>query len=156
MSLCDHLAKQCISIRVEAVDKEEALSLLAREAEKAGLVSDHRDFLENLKTRENEMSTGVGRGLAVPHAEVAGAADTFVICATLEKPIEYNSLDQAPVDVIFLIGGKPGEVGLHLQILARIARMARQEEFLFRLREQRSPEGFLQVVEEAEESLYRQ
>ena len=154
MKLRDHLSRSCIKIGLEAGDREEVLSQLAREAEAAGLVSDQRLFLEHLKAREAEMSTGVGRGLAVPHAEVAGAKSTFVIGATLKKPVEYISIDDEPVDVVFLIGGKPGEVGLHLQLLARIARLARQPEFLTRLRSQKSAQGFIEVVEEAEGSLY--
>ena len=154
LTLCDHLSQECVCIGLEAGEREEALSLLSREAEAAGLVPDQRAFLEQLKSREAEMSTGVGRGLAVPHAEVSGARETFVIGALLKKPVEYQALDDIPVDVIFLIGGKPGEVGLHLQLLARIARIARQSDFLSRLREQKTKEGFISLVEEAEKSLY--
>jgi len=154
LTLCEHLATTCIQIGIEATEREEVLAQLAIEAEATGLVSDHRRFLESLKTREAEMSTGVGRGLAVPNAEVAGARRTFVIGATLNRPVPYHSIDGQPVDVIFLIGGKPGEVGLHLQLLARIARLARQPEFLARLRRQRTAEAFLSVIEEAEQQLY--
>lgn len=154
LKLSEHLSKPCVRIGVDASDRESLLSTLAQVAQGAGLVSDHRLFLEHLKKREEEMSTGVGRGLAVPHAEVPGAESTFVIGATLLKAVEYKSLDSVPVDVVFLIGGKPGAVGLHLQLLSRIARLARQPEFLVRLKEQDSPEGFLAVIEEAEELLY--
>jgi mannitol/fructose-specific phosphotransferase system IIA component (Ntr-type) len=148
------MTNSCVRIGLEAGGAEEVLDILAREAESSGLVSDHRLFLEQLKIREAEMSTGVGLGLAVPHAEVAGAGRTFVIGATLTRPIEYKSIDDQPVDVVFLIGGRPGEVGLHLQLLARIARLARQPEFLSRLRSQETADGFISVIEEAEESLY--
>jgi len=154
LTLSDHLSKSCIRIGLAASDREELLAMLARSAQSEGLVADHRIFLENLKRREAEMSTGVGRGLAVPHAEVAGADDTFVIGATLMQAVDYKSLDHVPVDVVFLIGGKPGAVGLHLQLLARIARLARQPEFLEKLKEQDTSQGFLEVIEEAEELLY--
>ena len=154
LTLYSHLSQACICIGLEVDEREEALAQLAQKAEVAGLVPDHRSFIEQLKAREAEMSTGVGRGLAVPHAEVAGAKDTFVIGATLTRPVDYQALDNTPVDVIFLIGGKPGEVGLHLQLLARIARLARQPDFLSRLRKQESAEGFISLVEEAEKSLY--
>jgi len=155
LTLSDHLSRNCIQIGIEAKEREDILVHLAREAEAAGLVIDHRAFFENLKAREAEMSTGVGRGLAVPHAEVAGAKRTFVMGATLCQPVAYHSIDDEPVEVIFLIGGKPGEVGLHLQLLARIARLARQPEFLARLKEQKTPDGFVAAVEEAENSLYK-
>ncbi|MFO8055704.1 MAG: PTS sugar transporter subunit IIA [bacterium] len=154
LKLSEHLSKPCVRIGVDASDRESLLFTLAQVAEGAGLVSDHRLFLEHLKQREDEMSTGVGRGLAVPHAEVPGTEDTFVIGATLLNAVEYKSLDSVPVDVVFLIGGKPGAVGLHLQLLARIARLARQPEFLTRLKEQETSEGFLEVIAEAEELLY--
>ena len=154
LTLSEHLSAKGTRIGLEAADRDEALLLLAREAEAAGLVPDHRSFLENLKVREAEMSTGVGHGFAVPHAEVAGAKRTFVLGATLARPIEYQSLDQAPVEVMFLIGGKPGEVGLHLQLLARIARLARAPEFKARLRDQKRAEDLIAVIHSAEKSLY--
>jgi PTS system nitrogen regulatory IIA component len=140
------MTNSCIRIGLEAGGTEEVLDILAREAEASGLVSDHRLFFEQLKLREAEMSTGVGLGLAVPHAEVAGASRTFVIGATLTRPIEYKSIDDQPVDIVFLIGGRPGEVGLHLQLLARIARLARQPEFLAKLRSQKTAEGFMSAA----------
>ena len=154
LTLSERLVKPAVRIGLDVSGPEEILSELAEQARQQGLVNDQRVFLEHLKKREAEMSTGVGRGLAVPHAEVPGAKSTFVLGATLKNPIEYSSIDGVPVDVIFLIGGKPGEVGLHLQLLARIARMARQTGFLSKLREQKTSEGFIAVVEEAESSIY--
>ncbi len=154
LTLSDHLSKSCIQIGLAVSDREDLLAILARSAQAEGLVADHRIFLDNLKRRESEMSTGVGRGLAVPHAEVPGTDATFVIGATLMQAVEYQSLDQVPVDVVFLIGGKPGAVGLHLQLLARIARLARQPEFLDKLKNQDTSQGFLEVIEEAEDMLY--
>ena len=127
LTLSDHLSKSCVQIGLLAGARKDLLDHLAREAVAAGLVDNHNLFLENLIKRESEMSTGVGRGLAVPHAEVSGAKETFVIGATLKDPVDYFSIDEEPVDIVFLIGGKPGEVGLHLQLLARIARLARLE-----------------------------
>ncbi len=154
LTLGDHLSKSCVCLGLEADGSDAAISLLARKAESCGLVGDHRSFLEKLRAREAEMSTGVGRGLAVPHAVVAGAQSTFVIGATLSESIDYQAIDDVPVDIIFLIGGKPGEVGLHLQLLARIARLARQPEFLVKLRDQNNAAGFIEAVEAAEGSLY--
>lgn len=154
MTLCNHMDRRCLSIQLDAKTREEALHALALRAESEGLVDDHEDFFEKLKIREEEMSTGVGRGIAVPHAEVPDAVDTFVIGATLVSPVEYQALDDMPVDIIFLIGGKPGKTGLHLQILSRIARLARQPEFLHRLRLQRDPEAFWNTIEEEENRLY--
>ena len=99
LTLRDHLTNSLIRIGMEAGGANEALELLARDAEASGLVGDHRLFLEQLQLRESEMSTGVGLGLAVPHAEVSGAKKTFVIGATLQTPVEYKSIDGQPVDV---------------------------------------------------------
>ncbi len=154
LKLLRHISKDCVQIGLEAGDRSELLAKLADAAAEGGLVTDGRSFLGRLRDREAEMSTGVGRGLAVPHAEVPGARETFLVGAILKKPVDYKALDDVPVDVVFLIGGKPGEVGLHLQLLARIARLARQPEFLARLRAQKTREGFISVVEEGERSLY--
>ena len=154
LNLSDHLCADQVKIGLSVADREEALTILTQEAESAGLVRDHRIFLTQLRTREAEITTAVGRGLAVPHVEVVGAKATFVISATLASPIDYQAFDHEPVDVIFLIGGKPGEIGIHLQLLARIARMARQPEFLARLRAQKAAKDFIAVVAEAEKQLY--
>jgi nitrogen PTS system EIIA component len=152
--LTDHLREARVFLALRADGRDDLLRRLAREALALGLVGDQRAFFDKLRGREEEISTGIGRGLAVPHTVIAGAHATFVLAAVLDHPIEYKAIDAVPVDVFFLIGGKPGEVALQLQLLARIARLARQPDFIARLRAQPGPAGFIAAVAETEKALY--
>ncbi len=154
MKLSEHLCKDCVKFGVLADDCNDLFSLFAKEAEEAGLVISKKSFYEGLKQRESEMSTGVGKGLAVPHVQVSGAKETFVMGAVLQRPLDFDALDKVPVDVVFVIGGKPGEAGLHLQLLARLARLAREPGFLSKLREQKTNKNFAAVIEECEKNLW--
>lgn len=153
MKLTQFLAPERVWIRVPAVDRNGLLFFLSHQIASSQLVPDEGDFLELLLRREEEMSTGVGRGLAVPHADPPRMRSTMLAAATLEKPIDYQSFDHLPVDVIFMIFGRPDNTSLHLRLLARISRVARLPGFLDRLRQVETAGAFLQAVQEAEDSL---
>jgi mannitol/fructose-specific phosphotransferase system IIA component (Ntr-type) len=153
MKLTQFLAPERVWIKVPADDRNGLLAFLAREIASSRLVPDENDFLDLLLRREEEMSTGVGRGLAVPHADPPQMPSTFLAAATLAKPIDYQSFDRVPVDVVFMIFGRPDNTTLHLRLLARISRVARLSGFLDHLRRVETSQAFLQVVEEAEKSL---
>lgn len=153
MKLMEFLAPERVWIKVPANDRNDLLSFLAREIASSRLVPDENSFLDLLLRREEEMSTGVGRGLAVPHADPPQLPSTFLAAATLARPIDYQSFDRVPVDVIFMIFGSPDNTTLHLRLLARISRVARLPGFLERLRQAETIPAFLRAVEEAEDSL---
>ena len=153
MKLCDYLARDRVWVHVAAASRNELLAFLARETAGVSLVPDEKEFLRLLLLREEEMSTGVGRGLAVPHADPPALKATFLAAATLQAPIDYQSFDHLPVDVVFMIFGCPDNTTLHLRLLARISRIARLPGFLDRLRRAASVEDFLRAVTEAEENL---
>jgi len=153
MKLNQFLGPERVWIKVPAADRDGLLNFLAREIASTRLVPDEGNFLDLLLRREEEMSTGVGRGLAVPHADPPEMRSTFLAAATLARPIDYHSFDHAPVDVIFVIFGRPDNTTLHLRLLARISRLARLPGFLDRLRQAETIPAFLQAVQEAEDSL---
>jgi mannitol/fructose-specific phosphotransferase system IIA component (Ntr-type) len=79
--------------------------------------------------RESVMSTGVGKGLAIPHGRVPGISRNFVAFARLENPIEYGSIDQKPVNLIFLLIGPETQSSLHIKLLSRISRLMNNDAF---------------------------
>ena len=153
MNLNQFLAPERVWIKVPASDRNGLLAFLAREVASSQWVPDEQDFLRLLLCREEEMSTGVGRGLAVPHADPPQMRSTLLAAATLARPIDYQSFDRVPVDVIFMIFGRPDNTTLHLRLLARISRLARLPGFLDRLRQVETGRAFLLAVQEAEDSL---
>lgn len=153
MKLTQYLAPERVWIKVEAASRNDLLAWLARETAGCAWVPDEQEFFQLLLHREEEMSTGVGRGLAVPHADPPAMKSTFLAAATLAAAIDYQSFDRVPVDVVFMIFGCPDNTSLHLRLLARISRIARLPGFLDRLRQVKTAADFLRVVEDAEQSL---
>jgi PTS system nitrogen regulatory IIA component len=136
MKISDFLASTDVAIDVAAADKQKLLSELARNAaSKLNLGSD-RIFAE-LSKREALGSTGVGGGVAIPHARFQSIEKPFGMFARLKKPMEYDAVDGKPVDLVVLlllpeaVGGEP------LGALATIARKLRDPEIAAALRDAR-------------------
>ena len=103
--------------------------------------------------REQKMSTGVGKGFAIPHGKTNSVTDIVGVFGKSEKPVEYNSLDGEPVQLIFLLIGKENLVAKHIKLLSRISRLMNNDEFRKKLIEADSKESILKVFE-AEEQNY--
>lgn len=121
-----------------ASDKEQLLRELAQRAG-AELKCDTHSLLQPLLERENLGSTGLGLGIALPHARIAGLDKFFCLFAKLQKPVAFNAIDDKPVDLVFLLL-IPGNRGNdHLSALAAISRHLRDKVFLEHLRKARTP-----------------
>jgi len=95
---------------------------------------DEKDVLRSLEEREVVQSTGIGDGLALPHAIVPGVDGAVLFVVHLETPIDFAALDGQPVDLIFLLVSPPDGAKLHLRLLARLARLLCRPRFLADLR----------------------
>ncbi len=102
--------------------------------------------------REEKMSTGVGKGFAIPHGKTNSVNDILAAFGKSEAPIEYNSLDGEPVQLIFLLIGKENLVAKHIKLLSRISRLMNNEEFRKKLINADSKESILKIFEEEEQS----
>lgn len=102
--------------------------------------------------REEKMSTGVGKGFAIPHGKTNSVTDILAAFGKSETPIEYNSLDGEPVHLIFLLIGKENLLAKHIKLLSRISRLMNNEEFRKRLIDAESKESILKIFEEEEQS----
>jgi fructose PTS system EIIBC or EIIC component len=102
--------------------------------------------------REEKMSTGVGKGFAIPHGKTNSVYDILAAFGKSEAPIEYNSLDGEPVHLIFLLIGKENLVAKHIKLLSRISRLMNNEEFRKKLINADSKESILKIFEEEEQS----
>jgi len=133
MDLSDLLAPGGIFPAFEATSKKQALlDLSARAGEIVDL--DGRLIYDTLLQRERLGSTGLGRGIAVPHVKLKGLTDIVCLFARLTRPIDFESLDGEPVDLIFLLLAPEHAGGDHLKALARISRLVREPAALERLR----------------------
>jgi len=102
--------------------------------------------------REEKMSTGVGKGFAIPHGKTNSVTDILAAFGKSEKPIEYNSLDGEPVHIVFLLIGKENLLAKHIKLLSRISRLMNNEEFRKRLIEATDKESILKLFQEEEQS----
>lgn len=102
--------------------------------------------------REEKMSTGVGKGFAIPHGKTNSVEDIVAAFGKSETPIEYNSLDGEPVHLVFLLIGKENLLAKHIKLLSRISRMMNNEEFRKKLVEAGSKEVIQKIFQDEEQS----
>jgi nitrogen PTS system EIIA component len=133
MDLGDLISPEAIFPSLKAKSKKQALHELAQKA--ASLTGlEERTIYDTLLQRENLGSTGVGRGIAIPHGQVAALRKIVSVFARLDEPIEFESLDNEPVDLIFLLLAPEHAGADHLKALARISRLLREPASIERLR----------------------
>ena len=127
------VADDCLGARVELDNKTEAFEYMANKLAKA-LETDAESVLEALLKRERTQNTSIGRGVALPHATLAGIASTKLGVFTLKAPIDYQAVDGQLIDVLVVTLGPPKDRQAHLLLLAKVSKMLKQEAFLNALR----------------------
>lgn len=145
MDLGDLVTKDGIVPSLSATTKKQSLQELARHA--ADLTGiPQRDVFDALLQRERLGSTGLGRGIAVPHVKFKSLKDIVCIFARLDGPIDFEAADDEPVDLIFLLLAPEHASGDHLKALARISRLLREPEVSAQLRASQDAETLLTVL----------
>lgn len=133
MDLGDLIDEKAVLGALRVSSKKHALQALA---ERVGALTglDDRVVFEALLQRERLGSTGVGHGIAIPHAKLPGMSRIQGLFARLEKPIEFEALDEEPVDLVFVLIAPEGAGADHLKALARVARVLRDGNVAAKLR----------------------
>ena len=140
MPLTDIVTPNAIIPALKVNSKKQALAeIAARAAELSG--QSERAILDVLLQREKLGSTGVGQGVAIPHGKLPKLERLFGLFARLERPVDFESLDGQPVDLIFLLLAPEGAGADHLKALARVARLLRDPEIARKLRQSREAEA---------------
>lgn len=145
MALNDILALSAVFPALRVGSKKQALQELAARAAEL-LHRDEREIFETLNQRERLGSTGVGSGIAIPHGKLAKMDKLFGMFARLEKPIDFESLDGEPVDLVFLLLAPEAAGADHLKALARVARLLRDPEVARKLRSSRDAAGIHAIL----------
>ena len=148
MNINDMLSDDAFLMNFDGTSKKQVLEELSKLAEiKLGINS--RTLLENLTRREKLGSTAVGNGIAIPHANVANIDKPVVFVSTLINGLDFNSTDDLPVDIIFLLIAPDNKGSEHLQALALISRLLRNKELTTKLRGCKSSESALAVISQS-------
>lgn len=133
MEIVDLITPKSVIPNLRVTSKKQALQELARFA--AGLTGEHeRAIFEVLLERERLGTTGVGAGVAIPHGKLAGLKRLYGVFARLDAPINFDSVDEQPVDLIFLLLAPESAGADHLKALARVSRLLRDREMCEKLR----------------------
>ena len=146
MRLSDILDESCVKVGVESTDKEEAIAELVELLVRAGKVSDRGGVLDALYEREDEASTGIGLGVAIPHAKHASISQLVGCIGISPEGVDFDSSDGEPVRLIVLILAEPNNPGPHLACLAEIARLIKIQGFARRVTDAATPEAVIEVI----------
>ena len=150
MKITDLLAKESIKLNATVKDKEEVLNTMVDLMDKSGKISDKKLYLDAVKAREEEGTTGVGNGIAIPHGRCSGVKKAGLAAMSVKGGVEYNALDGKPVDLVFLIAAPEDSGNVHLEILSKLATMLMDDEFVSKLKNAMTVEAFLDIIDKAE------
>lgn len=152
MKISDILTEDVLEIRLAAKDKTEAINKMVDLANKSGKILD----LEKVRTvvfeREKLVSTGVGKGFAIPHGKSDDISDIVAAFAILSEPVDFDSIDSEKVQYIFLLVGKDSMLNKHIKLLSRISRLMNKDEFRNTLLTAKSKSELLQIFRTEEQS----
>jgi fructose-specific phosphotransferase system IIA component len=129
MKISDLLNTENILPMMESTSKEHAFVAMVDAMQKSVGFDISEKALKAVLERESIMSTGVGKGLAIPHGRVAGITGNFAAFACLKKSIDYGSIDGKEVNMIFMLVGPETQNSLHIKLLSRISRLMNNDEF---------------------------
>jgi nitrogen PTS system EIIA component len=147
MQIADMLVPEGVVAALRAKDKKHLLQELASRAAPLARVPERRIF-ETLTERERLGTTGVGQGIAIPHGRLADLGKIVGLFARLEAPLEYDAVDNQPVDLVFMLLAPEGAGADHLKALARVSRLLRNQAACEKLRAAGNAEALYAILTE--------
>lgn len=150
MNIFSLLDPQTVFPDLEVSDKAEILNKLVSTFKDKVSEEEIEEIRSAVIERENIMSTGVGKGLAIPHGKTAGINQTYAAFAILEKPVDYEAIDNQPVNMVFLLVGPQASNSMHIKLLSRISRLMNNRNFRDRLRKCETAEEIIEEFKKEE------
>ena len=152
MRICDLLNPQSVRLNVEVSTKEQAINNLVDLVAESGCLNDAERFRTAVFDREAKVSTGLGEGVAIPHAKSAGVTKPGLAAMVVPKGVEFDSLDGKPAKLFFMIASPHHASDAHLDVLARLSTLLISEDFRNSLNSAQSVDEFLRIINKADES----
>jgi fructose-specific phosphotransferase system IIA component len=146
MKLAEILSPECIRAPLTSNEKTEAITELVDLLVETGKLADRDGALEAVLAREATRSTGIGYGLAVPHGKCSGCSQLAMAVGRPASPIEFDSADGKPVELVVLLASPPDQTGPHIQALARISRLMLMEAFRTRIAEAQGADEIYGII----------
>ncbi len=154
MKVSELLNPGVIIADLKGTKKEEVINELIDLFKGDSRVQDVEKVRSAVLDREKIMSTGVGKGFAIPHGKTNSITDIIAAFGKTKNPVDYDALDSQPVHLVFLLVGKDNLVSKHIKLLSRISRMMNKDDFRKRLLEAGSAEEILDIFNKEEESYF--
>ena len=150
MRIVDLLKKQSIDLNASVADKAAAIDHLVDLMAAGGNLNDKELYKQRVLAREQEGSTGIGEGIAIPHAKTEAVNEPGLASMIVRDGVDYESLDDEPAHLFFLIAAPAGGANVHLEVLSRLSRMLMDDDFRDNLMKAKTPEEYLAIIDKAE------
>lgn len=154
MKISDLLTEDLVVTNLEGHSKDEIINAIVDLVSTSPKVLDKEKVREAVFEREKIMSTGVGDGFAIPHGKTDAVSDIVAAFAITAEPIDYESLDEKPVRLVFLLVSKVNMVGPHIKLLSRISRLMNKVEFRTKLLSVQSPKEVIDMFRQEEATYF--
>ena len=151
MRITELLDKRSISLLAAPKSKNEALDQAVELMVKSGRINDKEAYRRQVYAREEESTTGIGEGIAIPHGKCAAVDRPGLAAMVIKEGVDFDALDGEPVNLIFLIAAPDTEDNVHLDVLSKLSVLMMDEDFADSLRNAKSPDEFLAMIDKADE-----
>lgn len=154
MKISDILSADVIAVNMDVADKEDAIKKIIDLSAKSDKILDLDKVTHTIYEREKLVSTGVGKGFAIPHGKTDAISDVVAAFAITKEPIDFDSIDGEPVRFIFLLIGKENLLNTHIKLLSRISRLMNKDEFRETLLDANTSEDVLKIFRDEEKNYF--
>ena len=146
MQLTDMLDVKCIKIPLNATEKDQAITELIDLLNEANLLNHRQTVFKAVMERESVRSTGIGQAFAIPHAKCSAVDRLVMAVGKTKEPIDFESIDNQPIDLIVLLVSPLDQTGLHVKTIARISRLMTDPKIRQQINNSSSPEQIYQLI----------
>ena len=150
MKITDLLSANAVRLNVTATDKNDIIKKAVDLMEEQGNVSDKDQYLKAVLAREEESTTGVGDGIAIPHGRCDGITKPGLVAMVIPTGVDYEALDDEPVNLLFLIAADTKSGSAHIDILSKLSGMLMDDAFTAKLKAAKTAKEFVQIIDDAE------
>ncbi len=151
MRITDLLDKRSISLDAVCASKSDALDQAVALMVKSGKINDEEAYRKQVYLREEESTTGIGEGIAIPHGKCDAVSKPGLAAMVIKDGVDFDSLDDEPVNLLFLIAAPNTEDNIHLDVLSKLSMLLMDENFVENLKNASSVDEFLKIVDAADE-----
>jgi fructose-specific phosphotransferase system IIA component len=150
MKLSKFCDESLVTFNLKAANKDEAIEELVELAAGSTMIKDRDQLLTDVKEREELVTTGVGYGVAFPHAKTRSAKGIVIAFGRNEQGIDFDAMDHKPVNLFFLIAAPEDAIGAHLNVMARLSYLMKSADNRKKLMEATSPGDVLSLIDKVD------